>query len=114
MGLFKRRRPAPPVHAGDQQVLQQLTELGADPHAPRLQEHFVYCDNEDGAAVLEAGAATAGWTVRRVVPDYHGIVAKRSDLPVNAETVSDAREFFEALAATVPGGDYDGWGAEGG
>ncbi len=48
------------------------------------------------------------------MPDYHGIVAKRSDLPVNAETVSDAREFFEALAATVPGGDYDGWGAEGG
>lgn len=114
MSLFKRKQPAASTgHAGDDEVLAQLAQLGSDDQLPRLWEHFVYCDDENGAAVLERGASAAGWTVDRVVPEYHGIVAKRSDFPVNAETVSEAREFFESLAASVPGGDYDGWGAEG-
>ncbi|MBC7763051.1 MAG: ribonuclease E inhibitor RraB [Candidatus Saccharibacteria bacterium] len=114
MGLFKRKQPSASFSlSGDDQVLEQLAHLGADDQAPRLVEHFVYCDDEAGAAVLETGATAAGWSVDRVVREYHGIVAKRSDLPVNVRSVSEAREFFERLAASVPGGDYDGWGAEG-
>lgn len=114
MGLFKRKQPAASTgHSGDDQVLSQLTQLGNDDRSPRLWEHFVYCDDEDGAATLESGATAGGWSVERVVPEYHGIVAKRSDLPVNAKTVAEARGFFERLAASVPGGEYDGWGAEG-
>lgn len=114
MRFFKRKQVAASTgHAGDDEVLEQLAQLGTDAHVPRLWEHFVYCDREDGAAILERGALAAGWSVERVVPEYHGIVAKRSDLPVNAETVAEAREFFEHLAASVAGGDYDGWGAEG-
>ena len=114
MGLFKRKQPATSTgHSGDDQVLEQLAQLGTDDQSPRVWEHFVYCDDEDGAAILESGALAAGWSVDRVVPEYHGIVAKRMDLPVNPKTVAEAREFFEGLAASVPGGDYDGWGAEG-
>ena len=114
MGLFKRKQSSASMgHSGDDQVLEQLAQLGTEDQSPRLWEHFVYCDDEDGAAVLESGASATGWSVDRVAPEYHGIVAKRSDLPVNAKTVAEAREFFERLAASVPGGDYDGWGAEG-
>ncbi len=116
MGLFKKRRKTEPTttgHAGDDQVLSQLEGMGTDLSRPRLWEHFVYCDDEDGAARLEAAAVEAGWTVQRVVPEYHGIVASRSDLAVTPGEVASARTFFEVLAGSVPGGDYDGWGAEG-
>lgn len=116
MGLFKKRtktEAATTGHAGDHDVLSQLEGMGTDLSKPRLWEHFIYCDDEKGAARLEAAAVEAGWTVQRVVPEYHGIVASRSDLAVTPDEVKSAREFFEALARSVPGGDYDGWGAEG-
>jgi len=114
MRFFKRKQAAASTgHSGDDMVLAQLASLGTDPRAPRFWEHFLYCDDETGAAVLERGASAAGWSVDRVAPGHHGIVAKRSDLPVNAETVAEARVFFERLASSVAGGDYDGWGAEG-
>lgn len=115
MGLFRRTQPPPSSgHTGDDQTLKGLRNVGADDTTPRVWEHFLYCDDEEGAARLEAEASAAGWNVTRVDPAYHGIVAERSDLPVNATTVSEARQFFEGLTSNVPGGDYDGWGAEGG
>lgn len=114
MGLFRRKRRSPsPSHSGDDQVLEQLTKIGANDQTPRPWEHFIYCDDEEGAALLAGGASAAGWSVDRVAPGYNGIVARRSDIPVNSKTVAEARDFFERLAASVPGGDYDGWGAEG-
>lgn len=113
MSLFGRKQSAPTSgHSGDDQVLRELRKRGADDTTPRLWEHFLYCDDEDGAARLEAESSATGWSVTRVDPQHHGIVAKRSDLPVNLTTVSEARQFFEGLASTVRGGDYDGWGAE--
>lgn len=114
MGLFRRDEPLPSSgHPGDDEVLRQLQKYGADTTTPMVWEHFVYCDEEDGAARLEQAASEAGWTVQRVDPEYHGIVAKRSDLPVSPVTVAKARVFFENLADSVPGGEYDGWGAGG-
>ena len=79
MGLFTRRRSGRPSsgHAGDDQVLGQLEAMGADLSRSRLWEHFVYCDDEEGAAQLEAAAVDAGWDVQRVAPGDHGIVASR-------------------------------------
>lgn len=94
--------------------IELLSAIAAAPGGftvARRWEHFVYCDDEMGAAVLEAGARAGWWAVRRVVPEYHGIVAERSDLRVCPESVPAARAFFERLAASVPGGDYDGWEA---
>ncbi len=113
MGLFKRRPPAPVTgHAGDDATLAQLVRLRVDLTRPRLWEHFLYCDDADGERFLEARARHAGWDVAAVASG-HGIVASRSDLPVDASTVPEARTFFESLAAHVDGGEYDGWGAEG-
>jgi len=114
MGIFRRKRPEPPTgHDLDEQTLAKLQEIGADSDTPRLWEHFVYCDDESGAAILESRASEAGWDVEQFDAKPHGIVASRRDRPVNTQTVADARMFFEGLAASVPGGDYDGWGAEG-
>ncbi|MBA3529949.1 MAG: ribonuclease E inhibitor RraB [Propionibacteriaceae bacterium] len=97
----------------DERTLEALRNTGAATDEPRLFEHFIYCDDEAGAAWLETQARADGWQTIRVAPGSHGVVASRSDLPVNDETVAGAREFFEKLAGSVPGGDYDGWGAEG-
>ena len=113
MGSFRRRRPESLTgHAGDDQVLASLANVG-DLSNPRLWEHFLYCDDEAGADVLEARAREAGWNVEQVDPQYHGIVASRSDRAVTPEAVTEARGFFEGRVAAVAGGEYDGWGAEG-
>ncbi|WP_263118959.1 hypothetical protein [Cellulomonas sp. RIT-PI-Y] len=43
-----------------------------------------------------------------------GVIASRDDLAVDPANVRAMRAYFEALAASVPGGDYDGWEAEAG
>ncbi|MDN5726946.1 MAG: ribonuclease E inhibitor RraB [Propionibacteriales bacterium] len=116
MGLFNRKKKTEDLpssgHEMDDQVLQQLGQVGADLGQPRLWEHFVYCDDETGARQLAQQAAAAGWTVQPVAEGF-GVVASRTEL-VNPQTVAAARAFFESLAVSVPGGDYDGWGAEAG
>jgi hypothetical protein len=114
MGLFKRNQPLSSTgHPGDDLTLRQLQKHGLGTTSPARWEHFVYCDDEAGAATLERIASETGWTVERVDPAYHGIVAERSDLVISPQAVAEARGFFEKLAASVPGGDYDGWGAGG-
>ena len=92
-------------------MLGILSQTDGGLSATRHWVHYVYCDDESGAAVLEAAASSGGWDVRRVATDHHGIIAERSDLAVNLETLPDVRRFFEDLARSVPGGDYDGWEA---
>ncbi len=101
--------------SGVQLDIQLLWHIGQEPEGYTVARHWIhylYCDDDAGAAVLEAGARAGWWAVRRVAPEYHGIVAERSDLVVNPDSVFAARQFFEALAASVPGGDYDGWEAQ--
>ncbi len=113
MGLFTRRPPAPVTgHAADDAMLAQLARLRTDLTAPRRWDHFLYCADADGTRFLTARARHAGWQVEPMASGDEGIVASRSDLPVDASTVVEARAFFEALASQVAGGEYDGWGAE--
>lgn len=115
MGLFSRKPSIPTTgHPGDDQLLGIIAQREGGLESPRHWVHYVYCDDEAGAAILEAGASEGGWLVERVAPEYHGVVAERVDLAVNPATVPEARRFFESLAATVPGGDYDGWEASAG
>ena len=110
--MFGREAPKPGNgQDSDTRTLRELQKVGAAADKPRLFEHFVYCDDEPAAASLEAQARAEGWQTTRVAPGGHGIVASRSDLPVNEGTVADARTFFERIAASVRGGEYDGWGA---
>lgn len=101
----------PTGNSGDDQLLGMLNASGADRDTPRHWVHYIYCATESGADVLEVAAMAAGWDVSRVNPDHHGIIAERSDEPVNSQTVPKVRRFFEHLAESVAGGEYDGWEA---
>lgn len=114
MGLFSRKPRATTGHPGDDQLLGMLAKAPDGLDTPRHWLHYVYCGDAAGADTLEREAVTAGWTVRRVVPEHHGIVAERSDLAITPSAVVEARAFFEKLAASVPGGEYDGWEASAG
>lgn len=116
MGLFRRAPKPPPPYSpstgneGDDQLLGFFAVADGGLTTPREWNHYVYCDDAADAAAMETAARAEGWTVDRVAQG-EGIVATRSDLPVNAETVPRARAFFEGLASGATGGDYDGWDA---
>ncbi|MFT2815716.1 ribonuclease E inhibitor RraB [Leifsonia sp. A12D58] len=110
MRLFSRKPKSKTGHPGDDQLLGIIATLAGGTAAPREWIHYLYCETDDGAGLLEAAASRAGWDVHRTAAGA-GIVASRADLAVNAETVRVQREYFEALASQVPGGEYDGWEA---
>lgn len=119
MGLFNRRSKrvpeAVPVtgNADDDQLLAILATTPGGPDAPRDWIHYLYCATAEGAASMEARASEAGWSTRRV-HEGEGIVASRQDLAVTPSAVIEYRAFFEGLAASVDGGEYDGWEASAG
>lgn len=125
MGLFRRRPKhvsAPESGVGsapstgnpdDDQLLAILAGTPSGPNAPRDWIHYLYCATAEGAADMEARAREAGWIVSRV-HEGEGIVASREDLAVTAAAVVETRAFFEALAASIEGGEYDGWEASAG
>jgi len=113
MGLFSRKSAIQPTgHPGDDQLLGLLSKTPSGLGVPRHWLHYVYAADEAGAAHLEARASEAGWSVARVVPEYHGIVAERADLAVDRDSVIETRGFFELIASEVEGGEYDGWEAD--
>lgn len=115
MGLFSRKPSIEPTgDADDDQLLRLLARAPGGLDVERHWIHYLYCADDDGAAELQAKAEAAGWTVKRVVPEYHGIVAERHDLVINPDSTRSTREFFDALAASVDGGMYDGWEASAG
>ena len=114
MGFFSRKPSLTTGHPGDDQLLGMLAKAPGGLDTPRHWIHYVYCGDAAGADILEREAVTAGWAVRRVVPEYHGIVAERSDRAITPAAVVATRAFFQRLAASVPGGEYDGWEASAG
>lgn len=110
MGLFKRKPKSKTGHPGDDQLLELIATFDGGTSAPREWIHYLYCETNDGAIWLESAATRAGWDVEWV-ESGSGIVASRTDLAVDAETLRLQREYFESLASQVPGGDYDGWAA---
>ena len=114
MGLFSRKPTFSTGHPGDNQLLGMLSKAPGGLETPRHWIHYVYCADAQGADALDQGATSAGWAVRRVVPEHHGIVAERSDLAITPKRMIEVRAFFEGLARSVPGGEYDGWEAASG
>lgn len=109
----KRPLPIPTTgHAGDDQLLLMIAAAKGGLTAPREWVHYLYCNTAAGAGVLEAAAVADGWRVRRV-SEGEGIIASRSDLPVDRVNVVESRRFFEDLGSSVEGGEYDGWEAAG-
>ncbi|WP_084606084.1 ribonuclease E inhibitor RraB [Agreia bicolorata] len=115
MGLFRRGKKA--VIPGDPLDDETLRAIGerSDLTLPRNWIHYIYCADEAGAQVIAGAASEDGWDLQRVDHAASGtgwvVIAEQKGVVVTPERVLSARAFFERLALTVPGGDYDGWEA---
>ncbi|MCL2785576.1 MAG: ribonuclease E inhibitor RraB [Propionibacteriaceae bacterium] len=103
-------------NADDDEVLKSLLSYGADLTKPRHWDHYLYVSDEASARAVAEKISAAGWALQDVVASNSGdgtwvVIAEQFDAVVNAETVRQAREFFEAVLLGVPGGEYDGWSA---
>lgn len=105
--------PGPTGHPWDDRLLALLADTPRGLSAPRDWIHYLLCSTVPGQQELVRTLVADGWTVRPVTEPL-GVIASREDLAVDPANVRAMRAYFEALAASVPGGDYDGWEAEAG
>ena len=101
-------------HAGDDQLLAQIAER-SNLMAPRHWVHYLYSANEASARRAAVDIEAGGWEIQKVDVEAQGsgwvVIAEQHDVVTSPDAVRAAREFFEGVAASVEGGDYDGWEA---
>jgi hypothetical protein len=104
-------------HAGDHQLLGILARHHGPLEKRRHWVHYLYTSDEAAARMAAEAIVAAGWGLQRVDEAAQGpgwvVIAEKHDAQLNADAVSEARRFFEGVAAGVSGGDYDGWEASG-
>jgi hypothetical protein len=118
MALFKRRDQSASTvstgHAGDDALLVEIGKR-SKLSAPRHWVHYLHTADEAGAREAAAQIGTAGWQIERIDKAAEGpgwvVIAERQAGVTSPEAVQEARRLFERVAATVTGGDYDGWEA---
>jgi hypothetical protein len=115
MPLFRRRPTLPSTgHSGDDQLLGILSKHGPL-ETPRHWVHYLYTADEASARDAAGVVERAGWQLQHVDPAAQGpgwvVVAERHDAVLDVDAVREARIFFEGVASSVRGGDYDGWEA---
>ena len=75
----------------------------------------MYVNNAAAARSAAEVIAAAGWGLQRVDVAANGgpewIVIAEKHAVTTPAAVKEARAFFEGVAATHEGGDYDGWEA---
>lgn len=119
MKVFRRRtNPAPALpttgHAGDDALLgQSAAQSNLD--TTRHWIHYLYVQDEAQARSAAQVISAAGWGIQNVdeaAGDAPGwvVIAERQAV-TSPSAIRDARLFFEGVAATHEGGDYDGWEA---
>ena len=105
---------APTGHVGDDALLSQIAAR-SDIEKPRHWVHYLYVGDEPQARSAAQVLTAAGWGIRRVdvaAGDQSGwIVIAETHAATTPDAVREARLFFEGVAATHDGGDYDGWEA---
>ena len=115
--FWKKKTVEPGAGTPDAQLLGILAQHG-DLSQPRDWLQFLYFKDEAAARDAFAEAQREGWQAYNEVwqdpqsGDW-SVSLRRSDLPVDADTVARARAFFEGLAARHSG-EYDGWEAAAG
>lgn len=119
MALFRKRGDKLPTtgHPGDAQLLTILATQHGPLEKPRHWIHYLYVADEPAARAAEGRIRSGGWQIQKVDEAAKGpgwvVIAERHDATLNPETVAQARAFFESVARSVAGGDYDGWEASG-
>lgn len=101
-------------HAADDALLGQLASR-SDLASPRHWVHYLYFANEAAARSAAEVVSSAGWQIQRVDESANGgpewVVIVEAQAVTSPTAVAEARMFFEGVAATHEGGDYDGWEA---
>ena len=101
-------------HAGDDALLVQIAGQ-SDIDTPRHWVHYLYVKDEPQARSAAEVISSAGWQIQRVDVAAGGgpgwVVIAEAQAVTSPDTVREARLFFEGVAATHDGGDYDGWEA---
>jgi hypothetical protein len=115
MPLFRRKPSIPATgHPGVDRLLEEIAKRSSL-DAPRHWVHYLYFADEHGARSAAEVIGSAGWQLQRVEKAATGddwvVIAEQHDVVTSAEAVTEARLFFEGVASTTPGGDYDGWEA---
>jgi hypothetical protein len=119
MGVFRRKPSTPSLtptgHAGDDELLAQIAQH-SDLEAGRHWVHYVYVAHEDAARRAAEQVAEGGWDIQRVDLSADGgsawvVIAEQHGAVTSPDAVRTARQFFESVAASHPGGEYDGWEA---
>jgi hypothetical protein len=87
----------------------------SDLDAPRHWVHYLYVQDEPQARSAAQVVSAAGWGIQRVDVAAGGgpgwVVIAEAQAITSPAAVREARLFFEGVAATHEGGDYDGWEA---
>ncbi len=122
MALFRRSAKAVPAidlpttgHSGDDALLQQIAAR-SDLSGGRHWVHYLYFPGEADARAAAEVISAAGWDLQRVARGADGgplwvVIAERHGAVTSPAAVGEARTFFEVVAATHGGGEYDGWEA---
>ncbi|HVX45559.1 MAG TPA: ribonuclease E inhibitor RraB [Mycobacteriales bacterium] len=118
MGLFRRRRPSSSLEStgypDEDKFLQHLASL-SPLSKPRTWDHRLYFTTEAGARTAAGTIEAAGWRIQRLDHSDDGsgwvVIATQDGVVTSVDAVRRAREFFDGIAASVPGGVYDGWEA---
>jgi hypothetical protein len=104
----------PTGHPLDDRLLAEIAKR-SDLENPRHWIHFLYVADEEAARSAAELVESAGWDLQRVDVASDGggwvVIAERHNAVTSPEAVAEARQFFERIAASTPGGDYDGWEA---
>jgi hypothetical protein len=101
-------------HSGDDALLAQIAGR-SNLMAPRHWVHYLYCADEASARRAATEIAAGGWAIQGVDAAAQGpgwvVIAEQHNVVTSLDAVRAARGFFEGIAASVDGGDYDGWEA---
>lgn len=97
---------------GDQAVLDELRDAGADLSQPREVRYYLYVDEQEEAEQVAAQVRHGDRSVT-VEPSADGsewLVLVTENVIVDAATLAARRSEFEGVLGSV-GGEYDGWEA---
>jgi hypothetical protein len=109
--------PSSPDETGnsmDDETLDQLAAL-SDLSEPRDWTHYLYFDDGPSALAAADQATEDGWDLVRLdiaeTRDSWVVIMEQKNVVVTPQLVRETRHYFEDLAASAPGGLYDGWEA---
>jgi regulator of RNase E activity RraB len=112
---FDERSPKTEINDGDQEVVNQLVQHGADMSQPRHVLYYLYFTSQEAATSAAADAMHRSFDTSVGEPQEQSagqwsLTCERHGIVLDTDTIRNNSDYFDALAAKFSG-DYDGWEA---